>query len=353
MDLKVAHIVGDIPAMVAMLENDDFNLADPRVLCSALADANGIPLVGRNVEARYLEAAGYRSLPFGRLYEGHTNVLQLIGRLGTPQQKNTVYEQVEHGKIYGLWNTEGSDGVQVFAETENGIVLKGKKTFCSGAPHIHTACISARRPDGGMQLMLIDMQRERPSQDASFWQPLGMEASESFAVDFSGTRVLQTEILGKPDAYTQSPWFEAGAWRFLAVQTGGLRRLLQSYIAWLQASGRDIDQLVTANVGYCTAAYRTCTAWLLECSRAWQDFDAKVLEATELMLTVDTARVAVERAALEIAERIERGVGAKGLLEPAPFSRGLRDLRMYLRQPAPDQAILRIGTAALGKTMRA
>jgi hypothetical protein len=46
-------------------------------------------------------------------------------------------------------------------------------------------------------------------------------------------------------------------------------------------------------------------------------------------------------------ERIERGVGARGLLESEPFMRRLRDLRMYLRQPAVDATLARVARASL------
>ena len=100
--------------------------------------------------------------------------------------------------------------------------------------------------------------------------------------------------------------------------------------------------------GHAPSAARTARVWSETCAAAWAEYDRGTLAVTDLHVTVDAARVAVERAALEVAEAVERGVGARGLLEPAPFSRLLRDLRMYLRQPAPDQALMRVGRAALG-----
>ena len=64
------------------------------------------------------------------------------------------------------------------------------------------------------------------------------------------------------------------------------------------------------------------------------------------MDTVFMARTVVERAALDCIERAIRCVGAKGLVEPEPFAALVRDLQMYLRQPAPDAALQRVGRAA-------
>ncbi|MDP9024238.1 MAG: hypothetical protein M3N13_02535 [Candidatus Eremiobacteraeota bacterium] len=57
--------------------------------------------------------------------------------------------------------------------------------------------------------------------------------------------------------------------------------------------------------------------------------------------------MAVENAALGLADATERAVGARGLLEPHPFARSLRDLRMYLRQPSPDAALARVARAGV------
>lgn len=343
----VPEHAGHVTDAAALLEDGEVSLSDPRILRAALAGRHGVPLAGREQESRELQAAGYRDLPFGRLYEGHVNVLQLIARLGTDKQRAWVAAAAGRGELFGLWNTEAHDGVRIVRSGPCGLILQGRKTFCSGAPAVAHALISARTPDGAMQLVLVDMNRERPAQDPSFWKPLGMERSESFAVDFTGVHVQTEAILGPPGAYAATPWFEAGAWRFLAVQAGGVRRLFDDYLAWLHTAGRESDILTQANIGKCYIAVRTCGAWLSECAKAWREFDRCRAEVSGLLLTVDAARVAVECAALDVAERIERGVGARGLLEPAPFSQGLRDLRMYLRQPAPDQAMLRVGSAAL------
>ena len=61
-------------------------------------------------------------------------------------------------------------------------------------------------------------------------------------------------------------------------------------------------------------------------------------------------RLAIERICLDVMELITRGVGARGLLGEAGFEKRLRDLAMYLRQPAPDQALAEVGRQALLRT---
>lgn len=293
-----------------------------------------------------MRAAGYRDLPFGRLYEGHVNALQLIARCGTSEQRLAAERDVELGRLFGVWNTEPADGVRVASDGPAGLRLAGRKTFCSGAGRVGGALITAKTEAGGVQLVVVDMHRERPPIDTSFWQPFGMQTSDSYAVDFAGVHVRPDETIGEPDAYMRAPWFGAGAARFVAVQTGGVERIVAEYASWLREGGR-ADELAVARLGACTVAARTAHGWTETCAGAWARYDRGALDSAELHVTVDAARVAVERAALDVAEAVERGVGARGLLEPALFSRLLRDLRMYLRQPAPDQALMRVGRAAL------
>ena len=325
----------------------EFDLRNSDVLRSGLAREDGTPLAGRAGETRLLRAAGYRDLAFGRLYEGHVNALQLIARCGTDEQRLAVAQDVARGRLFGVWNTQAHDGVRIADTDADGVRLSGRKTFCSGAGRVGGALITARTKADESQMVVVDMERERPPIDPTFWQPLGMEASDSYAVDFTDVRVGPSEVLGGPNDYERAPWFGAGASRFVAVQTGGVERLVHAYAAWLRDGERATDPLAIARLGSCSVAARTCRAWTQTCASAWAAYDAGTLDDAELATTVDAARVAVERAALDVAEAVERGVGARGLLEPAGFSRLVRDLRMYLRQPAPDQALMRVGRAAL------
>ena len=54
-------------------------------------------------------------------------------------------------------------------------------------------------------------------------------------------------------------------------------------------------------------------------------------------------RTAIEEICMNTIRDVERAVGARGLLKPSPFARMIRDLTMYLRQPAPDVVVDRLG----------
>lgn len=315
----------------------------------AVADARGVPSVGRIAEHDLLRAAGAHDLAWGRLYEGHVNALQLIGRLGDAAQRARAEHDAAAGRLFGVWNTEAQDGVRIVGADVDGITLSGRKTFGSGAGRVTRALVTAAWPDGSSQLTVVPMDRVEVVIDRSFWRPYGMEDSDSFAVDFSGVRLARADLLGGPDEYQKSPWFIAGASRFVAVQTGGIEQLVRDFAAFLTRRTMHDDPIQLTRLGECTVAAQTAVLWTGACADAWTHYDADPSAGNELLLlfTVDAARSAVERAALDVAERIERGVGARGLLEDEPFARRLRDLRMYLRQPAIDATLLRVARANL------
>jgi alkylation response protein AidB-like acyl-CoA dehydrogenase len=322
-------------------------------LAAGLADARGIPLGGRRDEHDRLRAAGARDLAWGRLYEGHVNALQLIARLGDETQRVRAADDVAHGRLFGVWNTQAADGVRIVAADADSVTLAGRKTFCSGAGRVMRAMITAAWPDGAAQLVVVPMDRVDVTIDRSFWKPYGMEDSESYAVDFTGVRLRRSDLIGVPGAYERPPWFIAGASRFVAVQTGGVEQLVADFAAFVRRRRYHDDPIQLTRLGECTVAARGAVLWVHACADAWAAYDEHPHAANDaaLLATVDAARYAVERAALDVAERIERGAGARGLLETEPFARRLRDLRMYLRQPAIDATLLRVARATLPHAM--
>jgi len=318
-------------------------------LASGLADDRGVPLIGRRAEHDRLRAAGARDLAWGRLYEGHVNALQLIARCGTAAQRDRAAADVAAGRLFAVWNTQGANGVTVASADERGITLNGAKTFASGAGRVARAIVTAHWPDGSVQMTVVPMDRVRVDVDPTFWRPYGMEASDSFAVDFTGVRLERDDLIGAPDAYERMPWFGAGASRFVAVQTGAVEALASDLAAFLRRRGQHDEPLALARLGECAIDARAALLWTNACAEAWTRYDAtpSALHEAELRGLVDAARCAVERIALDVCERVERGVGARGLLETEPFARRLRDLRMYLRQPAIDATLLRVARTAV------
>ncbi len=321
---------------------------DRQALARAKYDRRGIFLQGRVAEMEALREMGARDASLGRLYEGHFNGALLVALYGTPEQRQRAHDDVDAGHLFGVWNTQDDEPVRIEAFGEKKFRLFGSKTWASGADTVSRAAITARGPDG-LALCIVPLDRISVAVDPSAWRPLGMENSKSYRVDFGGVVLEASDVVGLPGDYERPPWFLAGALRFVAVQTGAVERLTSEVLRYLVARGRAEDPYQIGRAAEMRIAARSSWQWVVSANAAWMayDDDPSQVNAERVLDAVDMARIAVERAALDVLERATRSVGAHGLVEPLPFARLIRDLQMYLRQPAPDGVLARIGTRGL------
>ncbi len=320
---------------------------------AGLAAQAGSPSLDARALLELLRAVGRASLPLGRLFEGHVNALALVSAYGNAEQVRRAERDVNSGHLYGVWNTEGQDGVRLLhlpdplqpEGTESArLTLQGAKTFASGGLHVTRPLLPVEGP-GGRQLALLrtedpgSMVREQENS----WQPLGMAATLSVKLDFSGSVLRPGDLIGAPGDYYRQPMFSAGALRFCAVQLGGADTLLAETARYLHTLGRSGDEVQQLRFAPVWLGLQAASLALAEGERLERACGAGQVTQERLLVQVDAVRLATEDACLALLEACERAVGARGLLEPWPFSRLIRDLRMYLRQPAPDAARLRLG----------
>ncbi len=297
-----------------------------------------------------LRQVGWGSLPVGRLYEGHVNAHALIELFGTEEQQTQAADDVlTHRRVFGCWNAEEEPpgiGLRIKDLGNGHYRMEGGKIFCSGLGHLTRPIVGARWEGngGGWQMCLLPMEQIAPRMDHSWWQPLGMEATVSGTLDLTGIELSNDTLLGPPDVYYHEPWFNGGAIRFVAVHLGGTQALYDAARAYLQRGKRTdhpIQRLRAAEM-----------AMRLESGDLWLRGGATVFERQpvvphEVAAYVGMARLSVEAIAQDVIRTVERMVGARGLMRPYPFARLIRDLTMYLRQPAPDAVMDRVGRHVL------
>lgn len=283
-----------------------------------------------------LRLVGAGSLPLGRVYEGHVNALQLIARYGHPAQRARFFADAVEGHLFGVWNTEQPGSGLVMKDGSDGVGLTGAKTFATGAGFVTRALVTARRPDEASPTMLVvDLERGMRA-DLSAWQAHGMRASATGTLDFSGLVMSPDAVLGRPDDYHGQPHFSGGAWRFAAVQLGGIEAVLDAWRTHLRQTGRGDDPHQLARLGEGALAAETARLWV---ERAAEVVSGEVLPGDRIVAYVNLARIAVERAGVDVLQLAQRSVGLQGFLRDHPLERLGRDLATYLRQPAPDRAL--------------
>lgn len=283
--------------------------------------------------ARVLRLVGYGSLALGRIYEGHVNALQLVARYGTLAQQAHLFEDARAGHLFGVWNTDAPGDCLRLRDDRR---LRGVKTFASGAGFVTRALVTVKREPGAPPLMLVVPLEPGTRADLTAWRAHGMRASATGTVDFEDIAVTDDEILGQWNDYHRQPTFSGGAWRFAAVQLGGIEAVFDAWRGHLAETGRGSDPHQLARLGEGAIAVVGARGWIERAARVVAEDE---LVPDHVVAFVNLARLAVERAGLDVLQLAQRSVGLQGFLREHPLERLSRDLATYLRQPAPDRAL--------------
>lgn len=284
-----------------------------------------------------LRQIGSGSLSLGRLFEGHVNAMGLVLDCGRREQIRLVADEARAGKLFGVWNTDdGASPLRLATDDAGRLCLHGRKILASGAGHIERPIVTAWDKDNRRLMVMPSLQSGERS-DLSNWTPLGMRASATGAVDFSGLGVEPIEVIGGDGDYERQPAFSGGAWRFAAVHLGGMERLFDLLVQHLRRTGRGADPHQAARLGQAAIAVETAALWVERAAAIAEQSGTRA--ADQIVAYVNLARLAVERAGLDLMELVHRSVGLQAFMRPHPIERISRDLATYLRQPGPDRAL--------------
>jgi alkylation response protein AidB-like acyl-CoA dehydrogenase len=303
---------------------------------------------------RLLAIAGGADLAIGRIVEGHVNGILLVHRYGTPEQLERLAEGTRTGMLSAVWNTGGPEPLHLRQTSADTFTYEGIKTFATGAAFLQRPIVTADLDGRGWQMTLPRLDELQTNLDRSFWHPLGMESSESFQIDFTGTTIHADDLIGQPGDFYRDPMFYGGTIRFAAVQTGAVLRLHAMFADWLNQRGRADDPYQLARLGDVALLAQDAVLWIERAAAvADQSFHRTEKGHIERMHEcADMTRTAILRIATRVIQLVTEGVGAHGLLQPFRFERVLRDLTMYLRQPAPDYVVATIGRFSKEKAHR-
>lgn len=272
-----------------------------------------------------LRIIGRADLSVGRLYEGHVNAMILFDRYGSAAQHQGLRQRLDAGAFYGMWATEPPPGVQMIGQ-----MLKGAKSFATGAGGLAHAIVTVQPEDGARRLVVVAADNAARA-DLSQWRVRGMRATGSGLYDLTDMVIAEDDLLGAPGDYDREPLFTTGAWRFTAVQLGGVEALLIETRKVMSDAARG-DPVQRAKFADAVAATRTAYLWVREAAlrAAREDADGPAFARM--------TRGVVERAALDVMELAARIVGTRSAMDGQCIDKISRDLSLYLRQGGPDYA---------------
>lgn len=288
-----------------------------------------------------LRLVGRADLSVGRIFEGHLNGLLLIERYGNQKQKERYYNDAKEGKLFSVWNTESSpDGVTL----SSNLKLKGSKIFCSGGLNIQRPLITAKSNNGWQMIVLDSENLLHLKEDWSLWKPLGMQASVSSRIDFTGIQLQKNQLLGSLDNYSQEPMFSGGAIRFAAVQLGGAEAVANIALEHLQKNKRTENPYQKKRLGEISILLASGKQWLKSAGEI-ADQEQNLPQAT-VINHANMVRTAILDICNNVVHLAEKSIGLQGFMQNHPMEKLHRDMSTYLKQPGPDLALANIGTYA-------
>jgi len=291
-----------------------------------------------------LKDVGRSNGAIGRIFEGHINTLYLIHLYADEMQRQYWYNEVKHNKkLFGVWNTDGLSGVNFKMDNQN-VLIAGAKSFCSGADLVDYALIGGKTdlPSAASdwQMVVVPMESvEEYRIDRGSWQPMGMKASVSYTIDFSGIKLKHNALLGKPGEYLKAPYFLGGAIRFASVQLGMAEAIYNKTLDFLRSLNRLDDPFQKMRIGKMAMAVHNGQLWIEKAGQHFDEWKKTEESYQRLVAYANLTRLTVETVCLEVLQLSTLCVGAKGLMGPGDLERWHRDLGYYLRQPAPDATL--------------
>jgi alkylation response protein AidB-like acyl-CoA dehydrogenase len=283
----------------------------------------------------------------GRIFDGHLNGVERIAVQGQPPLRDAELEAVNAGRLLiGVWGGEpvpGEGPPAAVVRVGGRELLRGVKTFCSGAGGVDRALVLARSGEGGPPVSAwIDVSdRRRVEIDESWYRSRALVASVSHRVVFHDAPVLAR--LGEPGAIAAQPWFGRDALRTAASWAGMADTAVRGALDSLaERGGRgQVSQLEALAAGRILGHQRTIDAWLAQAARTMDDGSAAIGDVAL------HARVAIADACRRLLDEASRACGSRPFARAQTLDRARRDLELFLLQHRLEPMLARAGEAAI------
>jgi alkylation response protein AidB-like acyl-CoA dehydrogenase len=325
------------------------NLEDLRAagMLQLPADRSEVSLRGEIELVRALAGADAST---ARIFDGHLNGVERLALSAPAELREAELEGVACGElVLGVWGADPAPGegepARVVREHDGSLVLRGVKTFCSGAGGVQRALVVVREGSestppvapGGRRLAYVDTSAGMKI-DREWYRASGLRCSESHRVEFAGAPVLA--LLGGENELVRQPWFARDGVRTAATWAGiadGIYRAAQSAFG-----ERAPDEHQARALGKMRVSRATIDRWL---RYAGERLDDPGVEDPAGVAT--ECRAAIIDASRTIAEEAAQACGSRSLIAGDALDRGRRDLDLFLLQHRLDPQLAKLGRATL------
>ncbi len=297
-------------------------------------------------EARLVRAVAAADASTARILDGHLNGIERLTLTAPEPLRSSECTHIQEGKLLlGLWGADPAPGEGPPARiehTDGQPVLRGVKTFCSGAGGVQRALIVAVDHDGSRRLVYIDITSSRVSIDHGWYQASGLRSSESHRVEFHDTPILA--ILGGAGELSREPYFSRDGIRTSSTWAGLADSIMQETISALDPDRADAVQ--AHMLGRMRIAQSTIDRWLEHTTTSLSQPDDQRPELDPPVLALE-CRVALADAARLISNQAAQVCGSRALIGGSTLDRARRDLDLFLLQHRLDPKIAKLGTHTL------
>lgn len=344
-DERLGGVLASIAARAGELDHrprfPNENFTELAAAGALVAPADGLP-----GEVRLVRAVAAADASTARILDGHLNGSERLTLAGPEPPRSAELTRIREGKLLlGVWGADpaAGEGPPARLEHHDGQpVLRGVKTFCSGAGGVQRALVLAADDDGFRRLVYLDTTDSRISIDRSWYRASGLRSSESHRVEFHDTPVLA--LLGEPGELSREPYFSRDAIRTSATWAGLADSIVAATISALDPERTDMVQAHA--LGRMRVAQSTIDRWL--------DYTVASLSQPEdprpmldpAVLAVE-CRFALYEAALLISGLAARVCGSRALIGGSALDRARRDLDLFLLQHRLDPKITKLGEGTL------
>ncbi len=298
-------------------------------------------------EARLVRAVAGADASTARILDGHLNAVERLTLACPEPLRASELKRISEGALLlGVWGADPSAGEGPAArvlELDGQLVLRGVKTFCSGAGGVQRALVIATDQDGARRLVYLDTTSQIRI-DRGWFRASGLRASESHRVEFEDTPVLA--LLGEPGEISREPYFSRDAIRTSATWAGLADRILTETLAALDTVR--IDQVQAHSLGRMRIAQSTIDRWL-EHTTAILDQAVDTPTAVDPAVLAVECRVALYESARLISARAAPVCGSRALIGASSLDRARRDLDLFLLQHRLDPKLTKLGTDLLDR----
>ncbi len=297
-------------------------------------------------EARLVRAVAAADASTARILDGHLNGIERLTLTAPQPLRSTELTQIQEGELLlGVWGADpaAGEGPPARLEHTNGQpVLRGVKTFCSGAGGVQRALILAADHDGSRRLVYLDTTSSQISIDRGWYQASGLRASESHRVEFHDTPILA--VLGGPGELSREPYFSRDGIRTSATWAGLADSIMRETIGALDPDRTDAVQAHV--LGRMRVAQSTIDRWLAHTTHSLNQPDDPRPELDPAVLALE-CRIVLTDAARLISTQAAQVCGSRALIGASTLDRARRDLDLFLLQHRLDPKIAKLGTHTL------